>query len=67
MGGAGSGNWYRYDKKSTTKECRSLDVRRFRREGLRKRARRKPRASKDPERYACYRGVRRWTALRWTC
>jgi hypothetical protein len=34
MGGEGSGNWYRFDKKTTTEECRSLDVRRFRREGL---------------------------------
>ena len=34
MGGTGSGNWYRFDKKTTTEECRSLDVRRFRREGL---------------------------------
>ncbi len=34
MGGLGSGNRYRFDKKSTTDECRSLDVRRFHREGL---------------------------------
>jgi hypothetical protein len=34
MGGVGSGNWYRFDKKTTTEECRSLDVRRFRRKDL---------------------------------
>ncbi len=34
MGGLGSGNRYRFDKKTTTEECRSLDVRRFNREGL---------------------------------
>jgi hypothetical protein len=34
MGGAGSGNWYRFDKKTTTGECHSLDVRYFHREGL---------------------------------
>ena len=34
MGGLGSGNRYRFDKKTTTDECRSLDVRRFHREGL---------------------------------
>jgi hypothetical protein len=34
MGGETSGNWYRFDKKTTTEECRNLDVRRFRREGL---------------------------------
>jgi len=39
MGSAGSGNWYRFNKKSTTEECRSLDVRRLRREGLLKPAR----------------------------
>jgi hypothetical protein len=27
MGGAGSGNWYRFDKKTTTGECHSVDVR----------------------------------------
>ncbi len=34
MGGFGSGNWYRSDKKTTTEECHSLDVRDFYREGL---------------------------------
>ena len=34
MGGVGSGNWHRLDKKTTTDECCSLDVRRFHREGL---------------------------------
>ncbi len=27
MGGIGSGNWYRFDKKTTTGECHSVDVR----------------------------------------
>jgi hypothetical protein len=34
MGGAGSGNWYRFDKKATTGECHSVDVRYLHREGL---------------------------------
>ncbi len=34
MDGVGSGNWYRYNKKSTTNECQSIDVRRFHRERL---------------------------------
>ena len=34
MGGIGSGNWYRFDKKITTGECHSLDVRYLHREGL---------------------------------
>jgi hypothetical protein len=34
MGGVGSGNWYRYDKKSTTGDCHSVDVRYLHREGL---------------------------------
>lgn len=34
MGGEGSGNWYRFDKKTTTGECHSLDVRYLHREGL---------------------------------
>jgi hypothetical protein len=34
MGGVGSGNWYRFDKKSTTGECHSVDVRYLHREGL---------------------------------
>jgi hypothetical protein len=27
MGGVGSGNWYRFDKKTTAGECHSVDVR----------------------------------------
>jgi len=34
MGGEGSGNWYRFDKKTTTGECQSIDVRHLQREGL---------------------------------
>ena len=34
MGGVGSGNWYRFDKKITTGECHSVDVRYLHREGL---------------------------------
>jgi hypothetical protein len=34
LGGAGSGSWYRWDKKTTTEGCRSLDIRRLHREGL---------------------------------
>jgi hypothetical protein len=34
LGGAGSGNWYRFDKKTTTGECHSVDVRYLHREGL---------------------------------
>ncbi len=34
MGGVGSGNWYRFDKKTTTGETQSLDVRYLHREGL---------------------------------
>ncbi len=34
MGGVESGNRHRFDKKTTTDECRSLDVRRFHRRGL---------------------------------
>lgn len=34
MGGIGSGNWYRFDKKTTTGECNGLDVRRLHREGV---------------------------------
>ena len=34
MGGEGSGNWYRFDKKTTTDECHSVDVRYLHREGL---------------------------------
>ena len=34
MGGVGSGNWYRYDKKITTGECHIVDVRYLHREDL---------------------------------
>jgi hypothetical protein len=34
MGGEGSGNWYRFNKKTTTGECQSVDVRYLHREGL---------------------------------
>lgn len=34
MGGVGSGNWYRFDKKTTADECHSIDVRYLHREGL---------------------------------
>jgi hypothetical protein len=34
MGGEGSGNWYRFDKKTTTGECQSVDVRYLHRKGL---------------------------------
>jgi hypothetical protein len=34
MSGVGSGNWYRSDKKTTTGECQSVDVRQLHREGL---------------------------------
>jgi hypothetical protein len=34
MGGEGSGNWYRFDEKTTTGECHSVDVRSLHREGL---------------------------------
>jgi len=34
MGGVGSDNWYRFDKKTTTGECQSMDVRYLHREGL---------------------------------
>ncbi len=34
MSGVGSSNWYRFDKKSTTDDCHSLDVRYLHREGL---------------------------------
>jgi hypothetical protein len=34
MGGVGSGNWYRFDKKTATDECHSVDVRYLHREGL---------------------------------
>jgi hypothetical protein len=34
MSGVGSGNWYRFDKKITTGECHSIDVRYLHREGL---------------------------------
>jgi hypothetical protein len=34
VGGVGSGNWYRFDKKTTTDECQSIDVRYLHRNGL---------------------------------
>jgi hypothetical protein len=34
MGGVGSGNWYRFDTKTTTGECHSVDVRYLHKEGL---------------------------------
>ena len=34
MSGIGSGNRYRRDKKDTVEDCRSLDVRRWQRDGL---------------------------------
>jgi hypothetical protein len=34
MGGVGSGNWYRFDKKTTTDECHSVDVRYLHRHDL---------------------------------
>jgi hypothetical protein len=34
MGGVGIGNWYRFDKKTTTGECHSVDVRYLHRNGL---------------------------------
>jgi hypothetical protein len=34
VGGAGSGNWYRFDKKTTTDECQTIDVRHLHRNGL---------------------------------
>jgi hypothetical protein len=35
MGGGGSGDWYRFDKKTTTDECHSVDVRYLHHNGLR--------------------------------
>jgi hypothetical protein len=34
VGGEGSGSWYRFNKKSTTNECQSIDVRYLCRNGL---------------------------------
>ncbi len=34
MGGSGSGNWYRWDKKTTVEACHSLDTNRWMREGI---------------------------------
>jgi hypothetical protein len=34
VGGVGSGSWYKFDKKTTVEECRSLDIRKLYREGL---------------------------------
>jgi hypothetical protein len=34
VGGVGSGNWYRFNKKTTTDECQTIDVRHLHRNGL---------------------------------
>ncbi|MDQ4078077.1 MAG: hypothetical protein M3220_17740 [Chloroflexota bacterium] len=34
MGGSGSGNWYRWDKKTTVEACRHIDAARWQREGI---------------------------------
>jgi hypothetical protein len=34
MGGMGSGNWYRWDKKTTTEEVHRVDIRYLRKQGL---------------------------------
>jgi hypothetical protein len=34
MGGVGSGNWHRFDMKTTTDECQTIDVRHLHRNGL---------------------------------
>jgi hypothetical protein len=34
MGGVGSGSWYRFNKKTTTGECQTIDVRHLHRNGL---------------------------------
>jgi hypothetical protein len=34
MGCEGSGNWYRFDKKTTTEDCYSVEVRYLHRKGL---------------------------------
>ena len=34
MGGLGSGNWYRWDKKTTTEEVHRVDIRYMRKQGL---------------------------------
>jgi len=49
LGGAGSGSWYRWDKKTTTEGCRSLDIRRLYREGLLKSGHRFSRAWRRAE------------------
>lgn len=33
MGGIGSGNWYRWDKRDAVEDYRRLDVRRWQRDG----------------------------------
>ena len=40
MGGVGSGNWYRFDKKTATTECQRVDVRYLHRQDLLKSGRR---------------------------
>ncbi len=34
MGGRGSGDWYRWDKKTTIEDCRFIDINRFNKEGM---------------------------------
>lgn len=34
MGGLGSGCWYRYNSRTTVESCKSIDIRRFKRDGL---------------------------------
>jgi hypothetical protein len=34
MGGVGSGNYYRFDKKTTADDCHSVDIRHLHRHGL---------------------------------
>lgn len=38
MDDIGSGNWYRWDKRDAVEDCRSLDVRRWQRDGILSRA-----------------------------
>lgn len=34
MGGIGSGNWYRWDKRTTIEETKRIDIRYMRQQGL---------------------------------
>ena len=34
MGGSGSGSWYRWNSRDTVEECRSIDIREWKRKGL---------------------------------